>query len=272
MRSFRLPGAAIAAVTVLVGTSLLGPRPSATVGAAPVPERTAAETAAAILWPSIQVHGRTGGGGGGTIVYSRRGETYALTAFHVVAKAVQRDADGRETRQPVAVTLYRADGAPDTRLDADLVVWHERKDVALLRLRTDRMLPAAKTASRAARASTGVFTPVYAVGCPLGHDPLPTAGEISTLRKVVQGERFWMMSAPTIYGNSGGGVFHRDTLDLIGVSTMICTYDNPSATPVPHLGIVLPIESVAAWLDTTGRLHIIDPEAPPAGASARRDW
>jgi S1-C subfamily serine protease len=267
MPSNRFRDAVMAAGALLVCTSGLAIRSSSTDGeAAPAARagRSPAEIAAAILRPSIQVHGRGGSGGGGTIVYSHGGATYALTAFHVVAKAVEKNA----ARHPVGVTLYRADGTAEERIEADLALWHEKKDIALLRLRTGRDLPTAKVLPRAAHASVGVFTPVYAVGCPLGHDPLPSTGEISTLRKDVQGERFWMMNAPTIYGNSGGGVFHRETLELLGVSTMICTFDNPSATPVPHLGIVLPVESIAAWLTAAGRAFIVDPAAP----RAHREW
>jgi len=212
--------------------------------------RPHAETARALLAPSVAVSAR-GGSGAGTIVSSHPDDgTFVLTAWHVVAKAVQRDDEEREVRQPVKVTVYRPD---ERRLEADVVAWHEKKDVALLRLRSRDTFPAA----RLSRAAADVLAPVYAVGCPLGHDPLPTAGEITSLRKEVQGVRFWMMSAPTIYGNSGGGVFHRETLEFLGVSVMLCTYDNPSTTPVPHLGVFLPLDSIAAWLAEAGHANLI---------------
>ncbi len=233
--------------------------------------RPASDLSRALLHPSIQVSMKAGAGSG-TIVSSRGGETYALTAFHVVSRAIQRDEDGRETRRPVAVTVYRADGAVDERLDADVVLWHEKKDLALLRLRSSRTFAAARLAPADAVARAGVFTPVYAVGCPLGHDPLPTAGAIAAVRKEVQGERFWMMNAPTIFGNSGGGVFHRDTLEFLGVSVMICTFDNPNATPVPHLGILVPLPAIRAWLAAHDHAFVLDPAAPRAGALARREW
>jgi len=229
--------------------------------------RPATDLSRALLHPSIQVSMKSGAGSG-TIVSSRGGETYALTAFHVVSRAVQRDEDGRETRRPVAVTVYRAEGTVDERLEADVVLWHEKKDLALLRLRSSRAFATARLGSREA----GLFAPVYAVGCPLGHDPLPTAGEIASVRKEVQGERFWMMTAPTIFGNSGGGVYHRESLELLGVSVMICTFDNPNATPVPHLGILVPLPAIRAWLAAHDHAFVLDPAAPRAGALARREW
>ena len=59
-------------------------------------------------------------------------------------------------------------------------------------------------------------------------------------------------ASPTIFGNSGGGIFHRETHEMIGISAMICTYDNLVSTPVPHLSIVVSLETVYDWLDEQG--------------------
>ncbi len=230
-------------------------------------EKAAPEVVRALLHPSVQVNA-TGGAGGGTIVFSRpeKGEaygTYVLTAFHVVAKAIQKDERGRELRRTVTVTAYRADGSEDERIQGDLLLWHEKRDIALLRLRSSRPFTVARLAGAAQLSAVAVFTRVTAVGCPLGHDPLPSQGEISTVRKDVQGERFWMMSAPTIFGNSGGGVFARESLELIGVSAMLCTFDNPRATPVPHMGILVPLGSIRQWLASTAYAYVV---------AERREW
>ena len=214
-----------------------------------------------ILGPSVQVTAK-GSVGGGTLLFSRESHSYVVTACHVMQKLIASDSD-EETREPAEVTLYNEAGVSSDSIEGDLVAWDERKDLALLRLRTPRDLPnAARLASRETLRSIRVFTPIYAVGCPLGHDPLPTLGEIATLNKEVNGERFWMMNAPTIFGNSGGGVFHRETRELIGVSAMVCTYDGAVSTPVPHLGILVSLESVYDWLDSLNYHFIYDPEFP----------
>lgn len=234
-----------------------------------------------ILAPSVQVNVK-GNVGGGTLLYSRDTHSYVVTACHVVQKIIP--GQDEETREPVDVTLYDDGGSPLETLDADLVAWDDRKDLALLRLRAVHEFPcAARLASRETLRKIHVFTPIYAVGCPLGHDPLPTLGEIATLNKEVNGERFWMMNAPTIFGNSGGGVFHRETRELIGVSVMVCTYDGAVSTPVPHLGILVSLETVYDWLDELHDSFIYDPESPveardtpsvrpaPASASGRAE-
>ncbi len=217
-----------------------------------------------VLAPSVQVYGR-GGVGGGTLLLSRPHHTYAVTAYHVVHKAIA------ETREPVDVRLYDERGVPVDTVESDLVAYDEKKDLALLHLRTGRVYPhAARLASRETLRKTRVFTPIYAVGCPLGHDPLPTVGEIATLHKAVGGESFWMMNAPTIFGNSGGGIFHRQTRELLGVSVMICTYDGAVSTPVPHLGILVSLETVYDWLDGLGRRYVYDPASSPEACEELR--
>lgn len=222
-----------------------------------------------ILAPSVQVNVK-GSVGGGTLLFSRDTHSYVISACHVLQKIIPGHDD--ETREPVEVTLYDDLGASTDTVDADLVAWDDRKDLALLRLRAVHEFPnAARLASRETLRATRVFTPIYAVGCPLGHDPLPTLGEIATLNKEVNGERFWMMNAPTIFGNSGGGVFHRETRELLGVSVMVCTYDGAVSTPVPHLGIMVSLETVFDWLDELHYQFIYDPEYPLAAFESSAD-
>lgn len=225
-----------------------------------------------LLAPTVQVRG-AGGIGAGTIVHSAAAgangawRTYALTAFHVVEKAVAHE--GRdEVREAVKVRIFAAAAAEPEELDADLAAYDEPRDLAVLRLRTDRPFPhVARLASRDTLRALTIFTPIYAVGCPLGHNPMPSPGEITSLVKELNGQRFWMMSAPTIYGNSGGGVFLARSHELIGLASMICVYDNFISLPVPHLGIFIPIDAVYDWLDAQGLAFLYRP-GPVAEAGA----
>lgn len=222
-----------------------------------------------ILAPSVQINGG-GGVGGGTLIYSRPGHTYVITAWHVVQKAVLRDEDG-ERHETVEVRIFDGSGRTLDAVEAELTGYHEAKDLALLRLHTRRVYPGvARLASRDTLRRVRVFEPIYAVGCPLGHDPLPTPGEIATLRKEVGGERFWMMNAPTIFGNSGGGIFQRETREMIGVSVMVCTYDGVVSTPVPHLGILTSLDTVYDWLDSLHYGFIYDPSLTREACEAAR--
>jgi S1-C subfamily serine protease len=208
-----------------------------------------------VLGPSVQVSAK-GGVGGGTLLSSRDGRSWVVSAWHVIRR-------GAVEGLPIEVKLYGADGAPAETFEAEVAEKHEEMDLVLLKLKSDRALPTPATlASRESLRAVRVFAPVYAVGCPLGHDPLPTPGEIATLSKDLHGQRFWMMNAPTTFGNSGGGVFHRETRELIGISVMVCTIDGAASTPVPHLGILVPLDAVYAWLDGLGYANVHDPAAP----------
>ena len=211
-----------------------------------------------VLAPSVQVSA-PGGVGGGTLLYSRKDHSYVITAYHVIQKAPVEGAEPKPAG-PAEVRLYDEKGDWVDEVQADLVARDEKKDLALLKLRTERVYGSVgRLASRASLRAVRVFTPLYAIGCPLGHDPLPTLGEIASLHKEVGGENFWMMTAPTIFGNSGGGIFHRQTREMIGVSVMICTYDGVVSTPVPHLGILVSMEMVYDWLDSLHYQFIYDP-------------
>ena len=79
------------------------------------------------------------------------------------------------------------------------------------------------------------------------------------------------MNAPTIFGNSGGGIFHRETHELIGLSAMICTYDNFVSTPVPHMSIMVSMDAVYDWLDEQNLQFLYDPTATREACLKRRD-
>jgi hypothetical protein len=215
-----------------------------------------------LLHPSVQINARDAVGGGTLFHTEPLGASGAhlahiLTAYHVIQKSLGER--GRRP-EPIEARLYREDGSVLGNFTAEVVSHSEPRDIALLRVRVGEPIKTlARLAGRPFLKTVRVFTPVYAVGCPLGHDPIPTLGEISSLNKKVGGENFWMVNAPTIFGNSGGGVFHRETHELIGVSAMICTYDNIVSTPVPHLSIVTSLATVYDWLDAQGLAYLYQP-------------
>ena len=126
-------------------------------------------------------------------------------------------------------------------------------DTALLELRTtEPMENAAKLAPRERLDSIRIFDSVYAVGCPLGNDPIPTYGEIATASHKVEGELYWMINAPTYIGNSGGGIFDAETHELLGIFSKIYTHGSLRPTIVPHMGLVTPLSEIYEWMDEEG--------------------
>ena len=86
---------------------------------------------------------------------------------------------------------------------------------------------------------------VYAVGCPLGNDPIPSRGEVSRLRNELDGENYWMINAPTYFGNSGGGDLPRRR-PASSWRVLEDLYPRSRQRPVviPHMGLLTPMPAI----------------------------
>jgi hypothetical protein len=189
--------------------------------------------------------------------------TYVLTSWHVV-RDIYGQADKAGT--PVPVKIYRPDGGSETE-QAHLCAYDTTIDVALLVVHTPQALPnGAMLAPPSRLAAVKPFDRVYAVGCPLGNDPIPTAGEVASIHHEVDGEPYWMISAPTYIGNSGGGIFDADTRELLGIFSKIYTHGSMRSSIVPHMGLATPLPKIYAWLDSAGYGHLKPEDRPYARA------
>lgn len=220
-----------------------------------------------VVYPTVLVR-TAGGGGSGTIIYSEPhpdGEgylTYCLTNFHVIEPAISfvtkyKPMVGRDVKEPVkevvAVGFYSyrhlSKLQSSVGYQADIVHWDDGVDLALLELRervrgeyVARLFP-----------ETGKYLymlqPVIAVGCSLGHKPLPSMGMISSLDEQIENRPKFMSSACIIYGNSGGSLFTLQDREMIGVP---CAGDvvisGFSAQMIPHLGYVIPYYAIYDFL------------------------
>lgn len=212
-----------------------------------------------MLLPTVQLNGDDTVGSG-TIVFSgenpatKKVETYVLTSHHVV-RNILADTP-RANREGFEVTVY----LPGERLvcKGKMVASQPKIDAALVRLFTDRKLPnVANVLPRNESGQVKVWEPVCAVGCPLGNDPVPSHGEVSSLKNELNGANYWMINAPTYFGNSGGGIYLADTHQLIGVFSKIYTHGKGNPVVVPHMGLCTPIDAIYAWLQEEGLTHLL---------------
>jgi S1-C subfamily serine protease len=227
-----------------------------------------------MVYPTVQLRG-DGTVGSGVLIYSQpQGDessssaTFVLTAHHVVLEVMGGKAS-RKLVEEIRV-LDGSDAFDPEVLSGEVVLTDRDHDLALLRLRTGRRFPyVIEFAPREEARKIDVFTPAYAVGCPLGNRPLPTAGEISSKSKVVGDQVFWMLNAPTFFGNSGGGIYLGSTCQLIGISSMIYTYGKTAPTVVPHMGLFVPLDALYDWLDAEGHSFLYRKEPVPSNLLAR---
>jgi hypothetical protein len=215
-----------------------------------------------MLLPTVQLNGDDTVGSG-TLVYSdinpksKELESYALTSYHVVRNILADTPRARRNGFEVTVDL------PGEKLivKGKMVASKPSIDAALVQLFTDRKLPnVANVLPRTAIGDVGVWEPICAVGCPLGNDPVPTHGEMASLSNELNGSNYWMINAPTYFGNSGGGVYLNETRQLIGVFSKIYTHGTRTPVVVPHMGLCTPISLVYEWLEDEKLDHLLTSE------------
>ncbi len=218
-----------------------------------------------MLLPTVQLSGEDTVGSG-TLIFSdenpttKKVENYVLTSHHVV-RNILADTP-RAARDGFDVTVY----LPNEKyvVKGRMVASQPKIDAALVRLFTDRKLPnVANVLSREEAAKVKVWDPVCAVGCPLGNDPVPSHGEVSSLRNELNGANYWMINAPTYFGNSGGGIYLSDTKQLLGVFSKIYTHGKGNPVVVPHMGLCTPIALIYDWLAAEKLDHLLHSSSVP---------
>jgi S1-C subfamily serine protease len=233
-------------------------------------ERDAQVLTEHLILPTVQLNGDDTVGSGTLIRSSldprapvERAEVvnYVITSYHVV-RNIFADTPAAK-KDGVRISIYNA-GPKGEKVEVrgDLVAHDARIDAALLKLRSTDIYPnVARVLSREEATRVQVWDDIYAIGCPLGNDPIPTSGQLSSVRNELGGANYWMINAPTYYGNSGGGVFTGDgRLALLGVFSKIYTHGRTSPVVVPHMGLCTPITEIYAWLDREGFTWVLEGE------------
>ncbi len=230
-----------------------------------------------VLKPCVRVRSRRAGGSG-TIIWSRaneRGEyaTYVITNHHVVEDSIrvverwdpvlQRSAK-RDERDLVEVHLFvyrwqsRAVGS--TAIEAEIVAYDRDEDLALLKLRSTDAVPAvAELYPRGAESELRIGMGVWTVGCGLGEPPVLTDGFLSVFGREIEGREYWLVTAPAIYGNSGGGTYLGHAHQLIGVPARVAVVGLLGQTAVTHLSYAIPVSRVYSFLESQRFRFIYDP-------------
>ncbi|MCA8955139.1 MAG: trypsin-like peptidase domain-containing protein [Planctomycetes bacterium] len=225
-----------------------------------------------LLGPAVQLNGDDTVGSG-TVIHSgptpasNKTETYIITSYHVV-RNILADTP-RAKKEGLAITIYGDEGKIEAK--GDMVLHNPTIDAALIKVRgNQKVSKVARIMSEADARSVQVWDPVFAVGCPLGNDPIPTQGEVSSLRNNLNGANYWMINAPTYFGNSGGGVFHAESRELIGVFSKIYTHGRGNPVVIPHMGLFTPMPAIHEWLKKANMGFVLDNSTAPRRESPIR--
>ena len=237
-----------------------------------------------MFYPTVRVRAKKAGGSG-TVVYSEKhnGEyyTYVITNHHVVSNCIslekkwdpviKRKVD-KEVLDTVSVEFFRYNNYSHTigsfAVEADIVAYSEvngGQDWALLRVR-DKENKADWVANLFPLKdieNVHIFDQTYAVGASLGHPPVASEGMITYMDDEIEHYKYWMSSAPTIFGNSGGAVYRwssaRKQYEYIGVPSRISIQPMGfSADAITHMGYFIPIDRVYKLLKENSYHFIYD--------------
>jgi len=233
-----------------------------------------------MLYPTVRV--RTAkAGGSGTIIYSEQKpdgeagfETYVLTNCHVIADNIKVD-DKWSTllKRNVKMDIlsdcdvelfdfeYDSWESGYSAYKAEISCYDKDMDLALLRLKSEKeftnvatMFPKGEHKQR-----LRMFMELYAVGCGMGHPPLATQGHLTGFTDIIDNYPYWLSSAATIYGNSGGAIFLADTYEFLGIPSRIAVkLTGYSADAITHLSFFIPITSIYQFLEEQIFMFVYD--------------
>jgi S1-C subfamily serine protease len=226
-----------------------------------------------LLYPTVRV--RTDkAGGSGTVVYcepvpekshEEGYETYVLTNCHVINDNIRVEKKWstllkREVKTDVLADCtvemfdfeYGSWESGHSAYKAEIMCYDKDMDLALLKLRTNRKFDyVAKVFPKDDhKKRLRMFMDVYAVGCGMGHPPLATQGNLTGFTDIIDNYPYWLSTAPTIYGNSGGALYLAETYEFIGIPSRIAVnMGGFSADAITHLSYFIPITSIYSFLE-----------------------
>lgn len=242
-----------------------------------------------VLYPVTRVFSNKAVGSG-TLLYSKpcedkqdEYETYVLTNHHVVEDllsykkewdpVLQRDVK-REIKAVSSVQEFRYKPGRtvvvgESSVQADIVAYDVRQDLALLKLRDIKKYEyIAELWPR--DEPLEMLTELYCVGCGMGQRPLMTRGYLSGMNIEIENYDYHLSTAQSIFGNSGGAVFSVETLQFVGVPSRI-TVSMLGYQAITHMGYFIPVHRVYNFLDEQCFQFIYDPNYTPSKCTKMRE-
>ena len=218
-----------------------------------------------ILYPVTRVRA-SDSGGSGVLIYSepdpqKPGEfiNIALTCQHVIDKniTVKEEWDAvlkrdmkRDIMQEVTVEIFDYDGSKIVSANStssEIIAYDKSHDLAAVKLNNTRKMNYVSTViPKDDIKDVHIADPVWVSGCSLLHDPFPNSGTLTSLREMIDQKAYIMQNAPSIFGNSGGGLFHGVTGHLLGLTSRIT---------VTQLGFGMDVQSWMGFSTHPDRLY-----------------
>ena len=230
-----------------------------------------------LMLPVVRIAARNAAGSG-TVIYSRETSpgsfsTYILTNHHVVEGLIEiKDQWSSLLKRKVKSDVlshpevhffeykWRSRNNGARAVEAEIIAYDVDEDLALVHLMSDSPVPAVvKLLPRGAEEALRATMPVYAVGAGMGASPVITGGMLSQFGTMIDNREFWSSTAPTIFGNSGGALFLKESNQFIGVpSRLSVNIMGVSADAITHLSYAIPITRVYEFFEEQMMSFIYD--------------
>ena len=186
----------------------------------------------------VESNGITISSGSGTVIDSEKGDetndVAVLTAKHVI--------ESNEDNIAIKVVLG------ELSFYAKEAILHPTYDIAVLAFQTSHVLSCAEIDN----GNPKPIEEVYAAGYPLQIGLIVSHGiaNYETFQSTARGfAPLWLCSAPIYPGNSGGGVFSKESGKLIGVSVMVgAQLSGFDQRIVPHIHFFIPTAAIHSWI------------------------
>ncbi len=246
------------------------------------------ELHARCLYPAVRV--RTSKAlGSGTILFAESGagagyDAYVLTNHHVVADLIKvekrwstllkRNVDMDVLGTPYIETFtyaYTSRDIGSTSFQGEIACYDKDEDLALLKFHSPHPVSYAAHLLPEDKVNELVsFMPVWNVGCGMGQKPVITIGFLSAFGCEIENKDYFMITAPSIFGNSGGATFTW-TGELIGVPARITVVPlGFSADIVTHMGYSITVKRIYEFLRQQIFDFIINAERTSAQCAEER--
>jgi len=156
----------------------------------------------------------------------------------------------KDVTSEVTVEMFDYDGSKivsANSIKAQIIAYDKNHDIAAVKLNSHRpILNVATVIPKEDIENLQIADPVWVCGCSLLHDPFPNPGTLTYLREMIDQKSYIMQNAPSIFGNSGGGLFHGETGYLLGLTSRIT---------VTQLGFGMDVQSWMGFSTHPDRLY-----------------
>jgi len=222
-----------------------------------------------VLYPCVRVRTQKAGGSGEVIHSSDKNGTFVLTCHHVVEDAIevkeawstllQRNVK-KDIFTPVQVEFFNYDyddrASGSQAVEARIICYEKTEDIALLRLdgrpkgdiHVAAMFSCDGVEDESVSEKVDYGAETITVGAALGEDPIFTTGNLCGFNKIIDNKEYWLNTAPSIFGNSGGASFLADGWEFIGMPARISVTGGFASDAITHMGYIVPITRIMDFL------------------------